>query len=50
MFTSTLIFVFAALPAALATTYDVSVGAGGKLVYDPQFVNAAPGDIVNFVL
>ncbi|KAJ8700775.1 hypothetical protein PTI98_003765 [Pleurotus ostreatus] len=38
-----------ALPAVFAATFDVSVGAGGQLAYDPPFVNAAPGDVVNFV-
>ena len=40
----------ATLPAALAATFDVSVGASGLLQYNPQTVIAAPGDIVNFVL
>lgn len=42
-------FVFAALPAALAASIDVSVGAGGKLAFDPQFVTAEADDVVNFV-
>jgi plastocyanin len=47
---ATLGFALAALPAAFAATYDVSVGAGGVLAYDPQYVTAAVGDTVNFVL
>ncbi|GLB43082.1 putative extracellular serine-rich protein [Lyophyllum shimeji] len=42
-------FVLAALPAALAATIDVSVGASGKFAFDPQFVTAQPGDMVNFM-
>ncbi|KAF9466673.1 hypothetical protein BDZ94DRAFT_1157529 [Collybia nuda] len=42
-------FVFAALPVAFSATHDVSVGAGGKLAFDPQFVTATPGDVINFV-
>jgi len=45
----TLGFALAALPVAFAATYDVSVGAGGKIAYDPEYVTAAVGDIVNFV-
>ncbi|KAJ8521926.1 hypothetical protein ONZ45_g1428 [Pleurotus djamor] len=44
-----LAFALSVLPAALAVTYDVSVGAGGELAYNPQYVNAVPGDVVNFV-
>ena len=40
----------AALPGALAVTYDVSVGEGGVFRYSPQTVHAVAGDIVNFVL
>jgi len=43
-------FILTTLPATLAAVYDVAVGAGGKLTYDPQYVNAAVGDTVNFVL
>jgi len=39
----------AVLPAALAASYDVSVGANGNLEYDPPYVTAQVGDIVNFV-
>jgi hypothetical protein len=38
-----------ALPTALAATFDVSVG-DGALRFNPEFVTANPGDIVNFVL
>jgi plastocyanin len=50
MFTTTLGFAFVALPAALAATFDVSVGAGGQFAFDPPSITAAPGDMVNFVL
>lgn len=42
-------FALTALPVALAATFDVSVGAGGNLTYNPPFLNAAVGDVVNFV-
>lgn len=48
--TSTFCFVLAALPVVLSATYDVSVGAGGNLAFDPPYVTAAAGDTVNFVL
>lgn len=49
--TSKLAFVLsAALPAVYAATYDVQVGPGGKFVYEPEWVVAAPGDTVNFIL
>jgi plastocyanin len=39
-----------ALPTAMALqVFDVSVGLKG-LVFDPPYVNASVGDIVNFVL
>jgi plastocyanin len=47
---ATLALSLAAIPAAFAASYDVSVGANGKLAYDPQYVNAAVGDTINFVL
>ncbi|KAL0948374.1 hypothetical protein HGRIS_010956 [Hohenbuehelia grisea] len=37
------------IPFASAATFDVSVGAGGELAYNPQFVHAAVGDVINFV-
>lgn len=40
----------ATLPVVFAVTHDVSVGAGGVLKFDPEFVTAATGDIVQFVL
>ncbi|KAJ7696375.1 Cupredoxin, partial [Mycena metata] len=41
--------VLALIPAALSQqTHDVSVGAGGMLVYDPPSITAAQGDIVRF--
>jgi plastocyanin len=48
--TSTLALALAALPVSLAATYNVQVGAGGNLVYDPEYVSAQPGDIINFTL
>jgi len=36
-----------ALPSALAATYDVSVG-NGTLRFDPEYINAVAGDIINF--
>jgi len=36
-----------ALPSALAATYDVSVG-NGTLRFDPEYINAVEGDIINF--
>jgi plastocyanin len=50
MFYASLGLALAALPAALAATYDVTVGAGGLLRYNPEFVTANPGDVVNFIL
>ncbi|KAF5378069.1 hypothetical protein D9615_007498 [Tricholomella constricta] len=49
MYGYTFAAILAVLPATLAATHDVSVGAGGKLVFDPEFVTAHVGDIVNFV-
>ncbi|PBK62267.1 Cupredoxin [Armillaria solidipes] len=46
------LFALALLPAVLATygsTYNVTVGANGKLAYDPEYVYAEPGDVVNFI-
>ncbi|CAA7269420.1 unnamed protein product [Cyclocybe aegerita] len=37
----------ATIPSALGATFEVQVGANG-LTYTPEFVNAVPGDIVNF--
>ncbi|KAF7426398.1 hypothetical protein PC9H_008766 [Pleurotus ostreatus] len=42
-------FTLSLLPAALAVTYDVYVGAGGELAYTPPYVNAVDGDVVNFI-
>ena len=38
-----------ALPSALAATFDVSVG-NGTLRFDPEFITAAAGDVINFTL
>ncbi|KAF9003040.1 Cupredoxin [Cyathus striatus] len=44
------ILLAASLPVALSqVVYNVSVGAGGALRYDPQFVTANAGDIINFI-
>ncbi|TFK61949.1 hypothetical protein BDN72DRAFT_413790 [Pluteus cervinus] len=47
-FSTKLVFALTAIPAVLAATLNVQVGAGGKLKYDPEYVIAAPGDVVNF--
>jgi plastocyanin len=40
-----------ALPAVFAAQIDVQVGSpDGQLVYQPEYVSAAAGDVVNFVL
>lgn len=49
MITSTLALALFALPVALGAEYNVQVGAGGKLVYDPEYVSAQPGDVINFI-
>ncbi|KAK0193211.1 hypothetical protein F5146DRAFT_1101386 [Armillaria mellea] len=35
--------------ATYGSTYNVTVGANGKLAYDPEYVCAEPGDVVNFI-
>lgn len=43
----------ALIPAAVLATYtvhQVNVGANGKLEYEPDYVNAHPGDVVRFNL
>jgi len=50
MITSTLALALAVLPVAFGAEYNVQVGAGGKLVYDPEYISAQPGDVVNFIL
>jgi len=37
------------LPAARSATFDVVVGGPNGLKYEPEFVNAAPGDMVRFI-
>lgn len=39
----------AALPAVRAATFEVVVGGANGLKYNPEFVTAAPGDLVRFV-
>ncbi|EAU81583.2 hypothetical protein CC1G_02599 [Coprinopsis cinerea okayama7 len=41
--------VAAIVPSAVAVTYDVQVGPGGQFIYDPPYVHAEYGDIINFV-
>ncbi|KAF8644869.1 hypothetical protein AX16_008224 [Volvariella volvacea WC 439] len=43
------ILLAALIPSVLAVTHDVQVGPNGQLVYDPPYVNAAAGDIINFI-
>lgn len=50
MIASTLALALAALPVAFGAEYNVQVGAGGNLVYDPEYVSAQPGDTINFIL
>ncbi|KAF5350040.1 hypothetical protein D9756_009208 [Leucocoprinus leucothites] len=35
--------------ARAAMTFNVTVGANGQLAYNPPFVNASPGDMINFI-
>ncbi|KAH6894877.1 hypothetical protein BKA70DRAFT_1439360 [Coprinopsis sp. MPI-PUGE-AT-0042] len=50
MASKTLLFTLAAsLPLALGATFEVAVGPGGELVFDPPTVEGAvAGDIINF--
>lgn len=50
MIASTLALALAALPVAFGVQYNVQVGAGGNLAYDPEYVSAQPGDVINFIL
>lgn len=51
MFTTTLALAFACLPVAFGqTTYNVEVAQNGQLAFNPQFVNAKQGDIINLTL
>jgi hypothetical protein len=50
MISSPLNLLLVALPTVLGATFDVQVGAGGQLAYNPEFITANPGDIVNFIL
>ncbi|KAG5651999.1 hypothetical protein H0H81_006651 [Sphagnurus paluster] len=49
MYAFTLGLLLVTVPGVLSATYDVAVGAGGNLAFDPQYVTAYPGDVVNFV-
>lgn len=48
----TFLFALAAsLPLALAETFEVAVGPGGQLVFEPSTIEGAvAGDIINFAL
>ncbi|KAK0470424.1 Cupredoxin [Desarmillaria tabescens] len=35
--------------ASYSSTYNVTVGANGKLAYDPEYVYAEPGDVITFI-
>ncbi|KDR65875.1 hypothetical protein GALMADRAFT_162362 [Galerina marginata CBS 339.88] len=49
MFTSTIISALAVLPFAVAVTFEVTVGAGGNLAYNPPSISGAvEGDTVHF--
>ena len=50
MIASTLALALATLPIAFGAEYNVQVGAGGNLAYDPEYVSAQPGDTINFTL
>ena len=47
---ASLVFAFVGASAAHAATFNVTVGANGNLAYDPPFVQAQPGDLINFEL
>ncbi len=50
MISSSLSLLVVAVPVVLGATIDVQVGANGLLAYDPEFVSANAGDIINFIL
>lgn len=50
MMRSTLTAALAVLPVALATSWDVSVGPNGQLIYYPEYVLAEVGDTINMIL
>ncbi|KJA16243.1 hypothetical protein HYPSUDRAFT_148004 [Hypholoma sublateritium FD-334 SS-4] len=49
MISSTLSLLVVAFPVVLGATIDVQVGANGTLAYDPEFVSANAGDVINFI-
>ncbi|GAW03788.1 Cupredoxin [Lentinula edodes] len=49
MMRSTLTAALAVLPVALATSWDVSVGPNGQLIYYPEYVLAEVGDTINMI-
>ena len=50
MFTIALSAVLPAAVLATYNTYEVNVGANGRLAYDPEYVYANPGDVIKFNL
>lgn len=46
----TIALVLAAASTALGATFNVTVGADGQLAYNPEFIMASAGDLVNFIL
>ncbi|KAJ3521015.1 hypothetical protein NMY22_g12493 [Coprinellus aureogranulatus] len=48
-FKSFALLALCALPAARAATLEVVVGGANGLKYNPEFVNAQPGDLVRFI-
>jgi plastocyanin len=46
---STILTAFAAVSVAIATSWDVSVGPNGQLMYYPEYVLAEVGDTVNMI-
>ena len=50
MISSPLSLLVVAVPVVLGATIDVQVGANGLLAYDPEFVSANSGDVINFIL
>jgi len=45
-----LVFAFVGASAAHAATFNVTIGSNGNLAYYPPFVQAQPGDLINFQL
>ena len=49
MISSALFLLGAVAPLSLAATYEVQVGPGGEFVYNPPYITAHAGDVVNFI-